>query len=118
VGKRLTATQKESAQGVVEAVRAEQAHAKKKKRRKKRKQVSPSAPTDPFDQCSFTTMEGLKVSWKYGNIAQERVSTYLKCWEFDIVQYSILSCCSVCLNYFKKDYLRRFAQKPFIMAVS
>jgi hypothetical protein len=114
VGKRLTTTQKESTQGVVETIRAEQAYAKSKM-----KQVSPSELMDPFDQCNFTTMEGLKVSWKYGNIAQERVSTllYLKCWE-----YSTLSCRywagNVCLKYFKNDCLRRFAQRPFIMVVS
>lgn len=31
-------------------------------------------PSDPFNQCNFTTSEGLDVSWKYGNIAQESVS--------------------------------------------
>ena len=34
----------------------------------------PATPGDPFDHCKFTTREGLDVSWKYGNIAQERVS--------------------------------------------
>ncbi|XP_028412718.1 uncharacterized protein LOC114535634 [Dendronephthya gigantea] len=39
--------------------------------RREIKQV-PVAPVDPFDQCNFTTREGLAVSWKYGNIARER----------------------------------------------
>ena len=33
-----------------------------------------AAPLDPFDECNFTTSEGIKVWWKYGNIAYENVS--------------------------------------------
>ena len=58
----------ESNQAEVEAMRAERAQ-----RNTKMKKV-PSAPLDPFDQCNFTTSEGLNVSWKYGNIEQQRVS--------------------------------------------
>ena len=59
---------KESNQAEVEAMRAERAQ-----RNTKMKNV-PSAPLDPFDQCNFSTSEGLNVSWKYGNIEQQRVS--------------------------------------------
>ena len=58
----------ESNQAEVEAMRAERAQ-----RNTKMKKV-PSAPLDPFDQCNFTTSKGLNVSWKYGNIEQQRVS--------------------------------------------
>ena len=61
-----TIMKKESSQAEVEAMRVERAQEKK--------QIT-SAPLDPFDQCNFTTSEGLNVSWKYGNIAQQRVST-------------------------------------------
>ena len=33
-----------------------------------------ATPLDPFDECNFTTSEGIKVWWKYGNIAYENVS--------------------------------------------
>ena len=59
--------EKESAKVDVEAIRAD--------RSKEEENVQvPAAPADPFDQCNFTTREGLKVSWKYGNIERERVS--------------------------------------------
>ena len=35
-----------------------------------------AAPLDPFDECNFTTSEGIKVWWKYGNIALEKVSIF------------------------------------------
>mgnify|MGYP002803931348 FL=1 len=56
--------EKESTQAEIEAIRAERAQGKSKVRQENLK--------DPFDQCNFTTNEGLQVSWKYGNIAQER----------------------------------------------
>lgn len=37
-----------------------------------------SNPVDPFDVCKFITNEGLNVSWKYGNIAEERVCKNLR----------------------------------------
>ena len=58
-----------STQADVEAIRAQREEAKKVKQ-------TPPAPMDPFDQCNFTTNKGLNVSWKYGNIAAERVSMY------------------------------------------
>ena len=69
VVKCLEGVEKESNHFDVEAIRAE---------RKKReiKQVA-ATPLDPFDQSNFTTREGLNVSWKYGNIAKERVSILL-----------------------------------------
>ena len=61
--------EKESTLAEVTAIRVERA---------KEKSKVPRAPSrDPFDQCNFTTREGLQVSWKYGNIAQERVCTIL-----------------------------------------
>ena len=61
-----TIMKKESSQAEVEAMRVE--------RTQEKKQIT-TAPLDPFDQCNFTTSEGLSVLWKYGNIAQQRVST-------------------------------------------
>ena len=58
--------QKESPQVDVDAIRAD-------RKEKDKVQVS-TTPADPFDQCNFTTGEGLKIAWKYGNIAQESVS--------------------------------------------
>ncbi len=66
VSKEPITMEKESTQAEVEAIRAERAQGKSKMQ-----QVS---SMDVFDQCNFTTREGLNVSWKYGNIAQERVS--------------------------------------------
>jgi hypothetical protein len=71
VVKGLGGVKEESTQVDVEAIRAERVQGKGEI-----KQV-PATPVDPFDQCNFTTMEGLNVSWKYGNIAQERVSILL-----------------------------------------
>ena len=65
VCKGLTTMKKESSHAEVEAMRVEKAQGKK---------LVTVAPTDPFDQCNFTTSEGLNVSWKYGNIAEQRVS--------------------------------------------
>ena len=53
---------KESSHAEVESMRVERVQGKK--------QVA-VAPTDPFDQCNFTTREGVDVSWKYGNIAEQ-----------------------------------------------
>jgi hypothetical protein len=69
VDKELDTVEKESTQAEVEAIRAERAQGKSK--------ISQVLSTDPFDQCNFTTNEGLNVSWKYGNIAQEYVSTII-----------------------------------------
>jgi hypothetical protein len=71
VVKGLVGVKEESTQVDVEAIRAQRVQGKREI-----KQV-PATPVDPFDQCKFTTMEGLNVSWKYGNIAQERVSILL-----------------------------------------
>jgi hypothetical protein len=67
VDKELDTVEKESTQAEVEAIRAERARGKSK--------ISQVPSTDPFDQCNFTTNEGLNVSCNYGNIAYERVST-------------------------------------------
>ena len=64
VVKSLMNEKEESNQVNVEVLRAERG----------KRELKPAAPVDPFDQCNFTTKEGLNVSWKYGNIAQERVS--------------------------------------------
>ena len=61
----------ESSQSRVKAMQAESLQ-----RNTMMKQIA-SAPIDPFDQCNFTTSEGLHVSWKYGNIAEQRVSILL-----------------------------------------
>ena len=64
ISKEPNVVKKESTQAEVETIRAEQAQEKSK--------IHKAPSTDPFDQCNFTTREGLTVSWKYGNIAQER----------------------------------------------
>ena len=69
LSKAPSTVEKESTQAEVEAIRAERAQGKSKVRQ------APSR--DTFDQCNFTTSEGLQVSWKYGNIAHERVCTLL-----------------------------------------
>ena len=66
LSKAPSTVEKESTHAEVEAIRAERVQGKSK--------VRQEILNDPFDQCNFTTKEGLKVSWKYGNIAQERVS--------------------------------------------
>ena len=66
VGKEPATIEKESTQAEVEAIRAERAQGKSK--------MQQVQSMDVFDQCNFTTREGLNVSWKYGNIAQEHVS--------------------------------------------
>ena len=66
LSKAPSTVEKETSQAEVDAIRAERA-------RKRKIRQAPSM--DPFDQCNFTTNEGLKISWKYGNIAQERVCT-------------------------------------------
>ena len=58
-----------SAQVDVDALRTEREEGKREIKQ------CPTTPGDPFDECKFTTREGLDVSWKYGNIAQERVSS-------------------------------------------
>ena len=65
VSKEVSITEKPT-QVAVEGIRAE------REGKSKMQQVQ---SMDAFDQCNFTTREGLKVSWKYGNIAEERVST-------------------------------------------
>ncbi len=67
VGKEPTAIEKESTKAEVEAIRAERAQGKST--------MQQVQSMDAFDQCNFTTREGLNVSWKYGNIAHESVST-------------------------------------------
>ena len=69
ISKEPNVVKKEYTQDEVETIQAERAQDRSKIRQ------APSM--DPFDQCNFTTREGLKVSWKYGNIAQERVCTLL-----------------------------------------
>ena len=78
-----TIMKKESSQAEVEAMRVERAQEKK---------PITTAPLDPFDQCNFTTSEGLNVSWKYGNIAQQRVSTLFNVYMSSMVfTFSYLS---------------------------
>ena len=69
VVKCLEGVEKESNHFDVEAIRAE-------REKREIKQLA-ATPLDPFDQSNFTTREGLNVSWKYGNIAKERVSILL-----------------------------------------
>ena len=64
--------EEESTQIDVDAIRIDRS----KEKEKVQLVPSPTAPADPFDQCNFTTREGLKVAWKYGNIAQESVSIF------------------------------------------
>lgn len=49
----------------------------KKKYREETRQESLDSQTveSVYDLCNFTTAEGVKVSWKYGNIAKEKVRT-------------------------------------------
>ena len=61
--------EKETTQAEVDAIQAERAQGKNK--------IRQATSMDPFDRCNFTTNEGLRISWKYGNIAQERVCTIL-----------------------------------------
>ena len=78
VCKGLTTMKKESSHAEVEAMRVERAQGKK---------LVTVAPTDPFDQCNFTTSKGLNVSWKYGNIAEQRVSKLFNINFFANFQY-------------------------------
>ena len=71
VGKVPVIVKEESSQSRVNAMQVESVQ-----RNTMMKQIA-SAPIDPFDQCNFTTSEGLHVSWKYGNIAEQRVSILL-----------------------------------------
>ena len=71
VGKVPVIVKEELSQSRVKAMQAESLQ-----RNTMMKQIA-SAPIDPFDQCNFTTSEGLHVSWKYGNIAEQRVSILL-----------------------------------------
>lgn len=50
------------------------------KREKYKKDAAASKKTlEPFDECDFTTKEGLKVSWKYGDLAKEKVIIIVSC---------------------------------------
>lgn len=73
--------EKESSQADVDAIRADRS-------KEKEKVQVPAAPADPFDQCNFTTREGLKVSWKYGDISQESVSMLSQAYRPDVVNVS------------------------------
>ena len=64
-----TTETKESSKAEVETIRAE-----REQEKFRMKLVNQSSSMDPFDQCNFTTNEGLNVSWKYGDIAHEPVS--------------------------------------------
>ena len=64
-----TTETKESSKAEVENIRAQ-----REQEKFRIKLVNQSSLMDPFDQCNFTTNEGLNVSWKYGDIAHEPVS--------------------------------------------